>query len=154
MELPFIDEHTVTVDAPPEATWAALCAVVTASFATARTARVARALGCEPAGSDRHAWTLAPGAALPGFAVERFDPPRTLQLSGRHRFARYELAFLVDPLGGGGCRVRARTSASFPGLRGRVYRALVIGTRGHVLVVRRMLAATRRRAARTATPGP
>ena len=68
---------------------------------------------------------------------------------GRHRFARYELTFRVDPLDDGTCRVRARTSASFPGLRGRAYRALVIGTRGHVLVVRRMLGATRHRAERT-----
>jgi len=47
-------------------------------------------------------------------------------------------------------RVRAETRAEFPGLQGSVYRALVIGTRGHVLVTRRILAAVQRRAERSA----
>jgi hypothetical protein len=148
MTLPFIDEHAATVDASPAVTWEALCAVVTASFGSARTARIARALGCVPADDDRPAGTLTEGATLPGFAVARCEAPRALRLAGRHRFARYELAFFVDALEDGGCRVRARTSASFPGLRGRAYRALVIGTGCHVLVVRRLLGATRRRATR------
>lgn len=35
--------------------------------------------------------------------------------------------------------MRAVTLAAFPGIHGRVYRALVIGSGGHRIVVRRML---------------
>jgi hypothetical protein len=38
----------------------------------------------------------------------------------------------------------ATTRASFPGARGQAYRALVIGTRAHVLATRHMLHAVRR----------
>ena len=40
----------------------------------------------------------------------------------------------------------AVTYADFPGPRGRAYRAAVIGSRGHVVAVRRILAAIRERA--------
>ena len=69
-------------------------------------------------------------------------------LEGEHRFSRYALIFHLDPLPGGRSRVRAETRAAFPGLRGRAYRALVIGTRGHVLAVKRLLRAVRARAER------
>jgi hypothetical protein len=36
-------------------------------------------------------------------------------------------------------RLRATTWAAFPGVAGTVYRALVIGTGGHRIVVRRIL---------------
>jgi hypothetical protein len=42
----------------------------------------------------------------------------------------------------------AETRAAFPGIGGRVYRGLVIGTGGHVLVVRGLLRAARRYAER------
>jgi hypothetical protein len=35
--------------------------------------------------------------------------------------------------------VTAQTWAAFPGLKGSIYRALVIGSGGHRIVVRRML---------------
>jgi hypothetical protein len=38
-----------------------------------------------------------------------------------------------------GVRLRALSFADFPGLHGKVYRALVIGTGGHRIVARRML---------------
>jgi hypothetical protein len=38
----------------------------------------------------------------------------------------------------------ATTRAAFPGARGQAYRALVIGTRAHVLATRHMLHAVRR----------
>lgn len=88
---------------------------------------------------------------MPGFCVSR-SGPNEIALEGEHRFARYALVFRLDPLGGGsssggsGTRLRAETRAAFPGLRGRAYRTLVIGTRGHVLVVRRLLEAVRRSA--------
>jgi hypothetical protein len=67
-------------------------------------------------------------------------------LRGSHRFSTYELAFLVDETPQG-VIVRARTSAAFPKARGRIYRLLVIDSRGHVLAVRAMLRDIARRAA-------
>jgi hypothetical protein len=80
-------------------------------------------------------WKLEPRS---GFAIEEEEAPRHLALRGRHRFSRYELSFDVQP-GPGGVTVRARTSAEFPGLAGKAYRALVIGSGGHRLAVRQML---------------
>ena len=49
------------------------------------------------------------------------------------------LIFELDDQGSTTTRVRATTLAEFPGIAGRIYRALVIGTGGHRVVVRRML---------------
>jgi hypothetical protein len=57
--------------------------------------------------------------AFPGIHVEAAEPGQELALAGSHRFSD--------------C----------------AYRALVIGTRGHVLVTNRILSAVRRRAERT-----
>lgn len=88
------------------------------------------------------------GEALPsrGFRVASKDPERELGLRGHHPFSRYALIFRLDDLGQERTRVRAETRAVFPGLHGRVYRGLVIGTRMHVLVTRRLLMAIKRRA--------
>ncbi len=90
-------------------------------------------------------------AALPsrGFRVASEDPGSELALTGHHPFSRYALIFRLDDLGEGRTRLRAETRAIFPKLRGRVYRALVIGTRLHVLATRRLLGVTKRRAERT-----
>jgi hypothetical protein len=90
------------------------------------------------------------GEALPsrGFRVATRIPERELGLRGHHPFSRYALIFRLDDLGEGRTRVRAETRAVFPGLHGRVYRGLVIGTRMHVLVTRRLLKAIKRRAER------
>ncbi len=89
-------------------------------------------------------------AALPsrGFRVASRRPGRELCLSGHHPFSRYALIFHLDEQGPRRTVVRAETRAAFPHLRGRVYRALVIGTRLHVLATRRLLADVRRRAER------
>lgn len=73
-----------------------------------------------------------------GFRLEEADAPRRLTLQGRHPFAAYRLVFELDP-DGDGVRLRALTFAGFPGLHGKVYRALVIGSGAHRIVVRRML---------------
>lgn len=88
------------------------------------------------------------GEALPsrGFRVASRVPERELGLRGHHPFSRYALIFRLDDLGEGRTRVRAETRAVFPGLHGRVYRGLVIGTRMHVLATRRLLKAIKRRA--------
>ena len=74
-----------------------------------------------------------------GFTVTESEPAERLVLEGRHPFSRYALVFLVEAADGGGSRLRAQTWAAFPGPHGRVYRALVIGTGMHRLVVARMV---------------
>lgn len=135
-ELPYVDEHSVTIAARPEDVWPALVRTVTASFSGAGVERVARLLGCETATASD--WSQpAPGRTLAGFRAEAVERPRLLGLTGRHRFSRYALTFRVDDVDGG-VRCRAETRADFPGLRGRLYRAAVIGTGGHRVLLHRM----------------
>ena len=47
-----------------------------------------------------------------------------------------------------GATLRAETRAEFPGVKGRAYKAMVIDTRMHVLLVRRILAAVKKQAER------
>ena len=129
-----VDEHSVTLAVPPEAAYAAVRSYA-AGLVGPPTGRarvlLARVLGTDPPS---------------GFAVAEEQPPRLLSLAGRHRFSRYVLDLRVDPEPGGST-VTAVTWADFPGPRGAVYRTLVIGSRGHVLAVRRMLAGIADRAA-------
>jgi hypothetical protein len=76
--------------------------------------------------------------------------PAVLALEGEHRFSRYGLVFRLEPTKDDQTLLRAETRAQFPGITGRAYRTLVIDTRGHVLVVNRILNAVRRRAERGA----
>lgn len=144
--LPYVDEHSVTIDADGEKTWSALLRVVEGTFGGGGTARFARLLGCADtaAGGPR---PLAPGSTVPGFQVEAAEAPRELALGGSHRFSNYALIFRLKE-GDGGTILSAETRAGFPGLQGRAYRALVIGTHVHVLVTRRLLDAAKRRAER------
>jgi hypothetical protein len=143
-EIPHVDEHGALVLAPVSSTWEALIEVAGSSFSGGAAARVARALGCaytEVSGPiDRI------GSTVPGFIVARVIQPAVLALEGQHRFSRYGLIFSLEPTRDEQTLLRAETRAEFPGLKGRAYRALVIGTRGHLLVVNRLLAAVRRRA--------
>jgi hypothetical protein len=144
--LPFIDEHGVEVAAPPEVVWKSLCHVAEGSFSSPAVARFARLVGCEStvvAGPR----PLGEGAAFPGFVVARAEPGSELALVGRHRYSEYALVFRLTG-SGGTTRLRAETRAQFPGAAGRFYRAAVIGTRGHVFVTMRLLAAVKRRAER------
>lgn len=133
-----------------EATWQALLLVVERSFGSPSTGRFARLLGC----ADTHSSgprPLAAGSTLPGFRVEVATKPAQLTLMGAHRFSDYALIFRLDGESGGPTLVRAETRASFPGLKGRLYRTGVISTRLHVLVTRRLLTATKRVAERPLT---
>jgi hypothetical protein len=146
--LPYVDELPIEIGANREATWAALLRVVEGTFASARGRGPARLLGCEdtvPSGPR----PLAPGSVFPGFHVESAEPLSELALAGRHRFSTYLLKFRLEEADSGRTRLVAETRAAFPGLRGSAYRALVIGTRMHVLVTRRLLTATKRRAERS-----
>lgn len=145
--LPFIDEHARVVQATPERAWAALVHVLPRAFGGAGAGRFARLVGCEVSAPEGE--FPAEGSAIVGFRVARADVPRELALVGRHRFSAYALTFRLDPLDGGrATRVRAETRAVFPGVAGKAYRLGVIGTRGHVLLLRRMLGAVARRAER------
>lgn len=144
--LPYVDEHSTVVAAGRQETWEALLRTADASLAAPRAGRGARLLGCEDteAAGPR---PLAAGSTIPGFHVEVADQPRHLALVGRHRFSRYALVFRLDSADGG-TLLRAETRAEFPGLHGRAYRAMVIGSRMHVLATRRLLDAVKRRAER------
>jgi hypothetical protein len=130
-QLPFIDEHCQQVDAPADVVWSALLKVL--RRAMGGSGPLARILGCDPAQSTAD-FAGRPGEALPGFRVIEAEPCRRLALRGRHRFAYYELTFVLD-----GNRLRAQTHAAFPGVLGWLYRAAVIGSGGHRLLTRRLL---------------
>jgi hypothetical protein len=146
--LPHIDDHVRVAVASPDRAWSALLAFVSHSMGRTLPGPLVSAWGLEPParGGD---WSLpAAGHAIPGFVVAEVDPPRLLTLRGRHRFSRYELRFTIEPVGPDRVEVRAGTFAEFPGPLGAIYQGLVIGSRGHALVVRRMLAQIAHRAER------
>ncbi|MDV3125665.1 hypothetical protein M1247_12130 [Mycobacterium sp. 21AC1] len=111
--LPYIDEHAITVDADAATTWAA----------------VLRVLCDDPAD---------PRAPL-GFAIGEAKPRERLVLKGRHPFSVYNWVFELDALTPHRTRIRSQTWAAFPGLHGKIYRALVIGSGGHRVAVQWML---------------
>lgn len=113
--LPYIDEHAITIDANRDDTWAALLRVM-----------------CRD--------PQDPSTVPFGFALDEARPPARFALKGRHWFAVYRWVFELDALDGTTrTRLRAATWADFPGVHGRAYRALVIGTGGHRVVVRHTL---------------
>ena len=129
--LPYIDEHALRIDKPAELVWTALCTVLRRNGGSS--AGLARVLGCDPAEGTVD-FAGQPGDAVPGFRVAVAEPGRRLVLRGRHRFADYALTFVFD-----GKYLRAQTHAAFPHLRGRLYRAAVIGTGCHRLATRHLL---------------
>ncbi len=145
--LPHIDEHSTEIATSPGAAWEALLRVVEGSFGSTTTARVARLLGCADISASGPR-PLATGSAFPGFHVESAERPHELALAGSHRFSSYALIFRLDELDNQHTRLRAETRALFPGFKGAIYRTLVIGTRAHILVTRRLLGAVKRRAER------
>jgi hypothetical protein len=144
--LPFVDEHDVEVEAPPDAVWESLCRVAEGSFSSPTAARFARLVGCASTAASGPR-PLTEESAFPGFVVARAEPGAELALTGRHRYSEYALVFHLSKHGAG-TQLRAETRAHFPGASGSLYRAAVIGTRGHVLVTKRLLAAVKRRAER------
>jgi len=144
-KLPCIDEHTITISVDdPMCVWRALGDVLARSrvpgFGRSHVPRFMRVDPGKRSGDPLHI-----GSTLPGFTVVGADPCRELALQGQHRFSSYALIFRLAT-GEHRTTLSAETRAAFPGIGGRVYRGLVIGTRGHVLVVRGVLRAARRRA--------
>jgi hypothetical protein len=135
--LPFIDEHRQPTDAPADRLWAALVRFLRDMGGTPTLARV---LGCDPLEATPD-FTGRPGESVPGFRVAEAEPRRRLALRGRHRFADYALIFVLAE--GNLC---ARSYGAFPGVRGRLYRAAVIGSGAHRVITRRMLRQVVRRA--------
>ena len=146
-QLPHVDEHALVVAADPETTWAALLRVVEGTVSAGSAPRLARILGCADTAAAGPR-PLAAGSTLPGFHVALAGSPAELVLAGSHRFSDYALIFRLDALGDDRTRLRAETRARFPRFKGAVYRALVIGTRMHVLVTRRILTGVKRNAER------
>ena len=145
-ELPFIDELSQEVDAPPDRVWQAVLPVAAGSFRGRAAELLAGLVGCR---ERRQSGTLGEvGSTVVGFRVAEARNPSLLGLEGEHRFSRYALTFRVDDLGGGRSRLRGETRAEFPGLKGQAYKTLVIRSRGHVLLTRRLLRAVARRAER------
>ena len=145
-ELPLLDEHEVPADATSEEVWKALPEALSAAFDRSRARWFAAILGCYDRGSSG-GFDAGPAETLAGFRVAASDPPRLLTLEGSHRFSRYRLTFEIEP-GAAGSRVRAVTHAEFPGLRGALYRAAVVGSGGHRIITRRILESIARRAER------
>ncbi len=146
--LPHVDEHSVEIEADQDVVWEALVATVPRVFGGRLTPRMAGMLGCTEQEHKGDPGKI--GSTIPGFVVARAVGPAMLALEGEHRYSRYALIFCIDRRRGGeSCRLRAETRAEFPGAKGRAYRRLVIGSRGHVVATRRVLKAVKRRAERS-----
>ncbi|WP_431237623.1 hypothetical protein ACQ86B_23360 [Mycolicibacterium aichiense] len=125
--LPYIDEHAITVPADRAATWRA----------------VLRTMCSNPDNPETVPF---------GFALEAVEQNERLALTGRHPFSIYRLIFLLDDDPAGGTRVAAQSWAAFPGFTGSIYRALVIGSGGHRVVVGNILKHIARQAFSTRAP--
>ncbi|MEU4555870.1 hypothetical protein EV382_2087 [Micromonospora violae] len=142
--LPHLDEHTTLVAATPDEVWPHLADVVEATFSRPGMTGYARLVGAaDPVTSGPR--PLTEGSTFPGFHVATAIPGQELALRGSHRFSTYALIFRLDAEGPARSRLRAETRAVFPGLAGGLYRHLLLRSGGHVLGVRRMLTAVRRR---------
>ena len=137
VELPYVDEHTVTIEAGADVVWGVLTERIDAAFSHGPVATFAGVVGCESrvASGPR---PLTEGSTIPGFRVVAAVPTRELVLHGRHRFSEYQLSFHLAPVGSHRTRLSAETRAAFLGRAGRVYRLLVIGTGGHVVAIRKL----------------
>lgn len=143
--LPFIDRLGIEIGADRETAWDALLEVLARSLESRTSRKAARALGASElrASGPR---PLSAGSTLPGFRVAAAEDQRRLTLDGSHRFARHEMVFELTDLGSGRTELAVITRAEFPGPIGTLYRTLVIGSGGHVIATRRLLAAVGREA--------
>ena len=143
-DLPLVDEFSTLIAAGPASVWPVLLETLDELSSRAAAVGCARAVGC----ADRTASGSRPltvGSTIPGFRVVSAVPERQLALEGSHRFSSYALVFRLEEMSGERSRLRAQTRATFPGPAGGLYRRLVIGTGGHELLVRRLLAGIKRR---------
>jgi hypothetical protein len=144
--LPFIDEHFIEIAAKPDEVWDALIRAVSVMGESRKGAPISKALGCEETQAEGATGEI--GSKIPGFVVTRSIRPAVLALMGQHRFSQYALIFTILEKPSGLMLLSAQTRAVFPGRKGRLYRGLVIGTHGHVIVTTSLLRQVRRRAER------
>lgn len=123
-DLPYIDEHTLRIDAPRNRVWSALQRYVEAMLRDNERNPLLVPLGLQPRA---------------GFEVAERVESQRLELAGKHRFSRYRLVFELTDDQAGATRVHAHSYAAFPGLRGGIYRAMVIGTRMYVVATNYLL---------------
>ena len=128
-ELPYIDEHAIRIPASRELVWTALQQYVETSMRLSPSNPLVRLLGAEP-----------PEAC----ELSESTPAEHLTLVGHHRFSQYMLAFELTDAINGTTHLRAQTYAVFPGILGRVYRALVIDSRAHVVATNHVLRSVKR----------
>jgi hypothetical protein len=127
--LPYVDEHRITVPAPRAQVWTGLCRYIDSFLADLQRSPLTRLLGAEPRA---------------GFEIASAVPDARLDLTGRHRFARYRLQFDLADAADDRTMLTARTFAAFPGPHGRVYGALVLRTGAHVAATNHILRCVRR----------
>ncbi|MDT9701082.1 hypothetical protein [Streptomyces sp. P17] len=137
--LPYVDEHTTIVVADADALWRGLSEALDTAFGGGHYARLVGCADVSAAGPR----PLAEGSTLPGFRVAAADKGHELVLTGSHRYSVYSLTFRIEEAGPGRYLLKAETRAAFPGLTGRLYRRLAIGTGGHALGMKRLLASIR-----------
>jgi hypothetical protein len=143
-DLEYIDEYGIAIRAEPDAVYDATVAVLR-TLAGPSLRRYARLVGSAYA-TTSGTGELEQGDTVVGFRVASSERPHLIRLEGAHRFAAYRLGLRIDRGQDDRVILRARTDAVFPGRAGRIYRAVVIGSRGHRFVVRRMLRRIARRA--------
>lgn len=140
MPIPFIDEHSLVIDAPIDDVWRVLIRKL-AGWNTPAAAAYAWATGASPRRSTGR--FPDPGSTLPGFSIRDAEAPHRLVLVGSHHFSRYKLAFLLEKADER-TLIRARSHAAFPGLLGLGYRTVVIGSGAHRAVTRQLLRSVQR----------
>jgi hypothetical protein len=130
-DLPFIDVHARPVRARAEDVWTAMVTVLRRTMRNG--GRLVWMLRGDPAGGSEE-FSGRVGETVPGFRVAESAPHHRLALRGHHRFSSYALTLTFD-----GHALRAESRAAFPGTLGRVYRAVVVGSGAHRVVVRGLL---------------
>jgi hypothetical protein len=130
-DLPLIDVHEIVIRAPRSVVFAAVERHAATYLRVGRRNPLGAVLGAQ---------------ARSGFAREAGAIDERVVLGGRHRFARYRLTFELDGDLMGPTRLVAKSYGVFPGVHGRMYRAAVIGSRGHVVVMKRILRSIERAA--------
>jgi hypothetical protein len=145
--LPRLDEHSTDIDADAADVWTALGATLDATMSRPWSGVAGSVLGCADtrAAGPR---PLTEGSTVPGFRVAGAVPGALLALEGSHRYSSYALIFRLERADEGRIRLRAESRATFPGFGGGTYRLLVVGTGGHGIAVRRLLAAVKHRSER------
>jgi hypothetical protein len=142
-QLPYLDEHATAIAADVDDVWPVRVETLDRANSRAGMASYTRTVGCADCTASGPR-PLAEDSTIP-FRVVAAVPASELVLEGHHRFSSYALTFRIEQVTAGRSRLRRRSRAAFPGLACGVYRLLVIGTGGHVAVVRHLLSVIKRR---------